>query len=106
MEGRAAATRVPGTFVCFLSLPKMFFHRPEEHPAVLPRAHPQRSVLPDDYFFKLLPVALHEIGHLFGMGHSSEPADVMSPFYNTAVKLSDNDKARIAELLKETSVSA
>lgn len=69
-------------------------------------AHPQRSILPDDYFFKLLPVALHEIGHLFGMGHSSEPADVMSPFYNATVKLSDNDKARIAELLKESSVSA
>eukprot|EP00316_Scyphosphaera_apsteinii_P007794 CAMPEP_0119302606 /NCGR_PEP_ID=MMETSP1333-20130426/4177_1 /TAXON_ID=418940 /ORGANISM="Scyphosphaera apsteinii, Strain RCC1455" /LENGTH=855 /DNA_ID=CAMNT_0007305011 /DNA_START=101 /DNA_END=2668 /DNA_ORIENTATION=- len=63
--------------------------------------HPQRGHLPDEYFFKLLPVAVHEIGHLLGMGHSEEPADVMSPYYSAQkVALSKNDVARAAAMMK------
>ena len=50
--------------------------------------------------FALLPVAIHEIGHVLGLAHSEQPADVMSPFYRRdRVTVSPNDAARVRAVL-------
>jgi len=49
--------------------------------------------------FELLPVVLHEMGHVLGLVHSEKPADVMFPYYVPGrVKLSDNDVAVVKAL--------
>ena len=48
----------------------------------------------DASIFLFQSVAIHEVGHLIGLGHSTNPKDVMSPYYNRSqLALTDNDKA-------------
>ena len=45
---------------------------------------------PDSFF--LLPVVLHEIGHVLGLKHLSSPEAVMGPYYNsTHINLTEAD---------------
>jgi peptidoglycan hydrolase-like protein with peptidoglycan-binding domain len=61
--------------------------------------HPQRDFMDwDEMYFGVLPVALHEIGHVLGLSHSFEEKDVMSPYYQGYTQLSDNDIRRVKEI--------
>jgi len=45
------------------------------------------SLTPDHRRGFLLPNVLrHEVGHLFGLGHSRKPGALMAPYYNAAVR--------------------
>ncbi|HUP04574.1 MAG TPA: matrixin family metalloprotease [Bryobacteraceae bacterium] len=46
----------------------------------------------------LFSVALHEAGHALGMGHSTDPASVMYPYYHLVTGLSAGDIAGIRSL--------
>ena len=49
-------------------------------------------------FVNFFAVALHEIGHTIGLGHSSNPSDIMYPYLDTQLGLSPNDIAGIQYL--------
>ena len=51
--------------------------------------------------YSLLPVALHEIGHVLGLKHSLDPNAVMYKSYNknsSSIQLGDDDVAGIQQL--------
>ena len=43
-------------------------------------------------------MALHELGHALGLGHSDNPNDVMYPYLKIVTGLADGDKAAILSL--------
>ena len=50
--------------------------------------------------FKMLPVLIHEIGHLLGLEHTYSVEDVMFPFYmESKIALSADDKEKLSKLV-------
>ena len=54
----------------------------------------------------IFSVALHELGHALGLGHSDNPSDVMYPYYRRGMQLSANDIGAARQLYGAPAVVA
>ena len=54
----------------------------------------------------LYTVALHEIGHALGLGHSDDPNSIMYPYYHSGAGLSSDDIAGVQALYGSPDASA
>lgn len=62
---------------------------------------PNTTRKPNGLQFFLLPVVLHEMGHVLGLEHSKLPTDIMSPYYvSNQNQLTTNDIRRVQALYR------
>ena len=56
--------------------------------------------------FEFLPVCIHELGHVYGMAHTMDEADVMYPYYKPgAVTLSEADAGAVKVIFSDVSAA-
>jgi len=81
----------PGGMLAFGDKTRLTFDRSERW--LLQGQTPPSGL--EEASFYLLPVALHEIGHVIGLNHSLVPNEVMAPYYvKERVTLTDADRRR------------